>query len=288
MEAEQPPVVEEQPTEDTPAEDAPAETEAPAEEMQPADEPAEIDVVADGLYLAFHGNDGDAIDFAYAVSLSSLLTDPARGELPMAIKVNPYWIDLFPTLYAWHTEQAGGPIDLVVSMNDGGAGNTAEGEAGWRRQLAHYLDHANGSLRIANYFGPFDAGRGRVMGSFADLGINHVFRAYQGFRGQPMRWATRNGCVHSNMVGTANATPVETAEQVRQAVAQVPAGEPAFVLVRLGVDPDRDLNARRGSYAFTMAQEVIDALEAEPPVGRTIHLVPIRDLAHAAGQHASP
>ncbi len=250
--------------------------------FEPAPEAKALDVDPNGVYITFNGNDGDAIDFNIYIQYKNLLHDPAAKQgVPMAWKVNPYFIDLFPTWYAWHTRQYRDTVDLTISFNDGGCPKDPEGYVEWLRQLKHYIANSNGSLRIMNYFGPFrirNCTRGIMKDVSQQTDLLYIFRAYQGF-GKPPAWFVANDTVFSNQVGGAGQTPQSLADEIAKHINAAPAGRPIFFMARLGVDHERDLNARRGTIPFTMAKEIMDVLKADPSVKRKLYFVPPRDLA---------
>lgn len=247
--------------------------------------PAEsLAIDPNAAYISFSGNDGDAIDFNLYPQYKNLKNDPARNEVPMSWKINPYFIDLFPTWFAWHTKNIPAEADLCISFNDGGAPKDEAGKNGWLNQLAHYTKNSNGSLKHMNYFGPFSAASCRygVMKDIAEhTDIRYVFRAYQSFN-TPPEWAVENGTIYSSIVGGSGDTPAELAEELAHWINETPREQPVFIMARIGVDPSNDRNARRGTVPFTMAMEVISHLEKNDTGGRPIRYLAPRDLAETA------
>jgi len=231
-------------------------------------------------YISFSGNDGDAIDFGLYVGAKNLANDPMAGHVPMSWKINPVFIDLFPTLYAWHTHQYPETVQLAASLNDGGAPHGEEGFAEWCQMFRHWIDHSNSSLRHFVYLGSYGVAL-NVEKFFASTGGHYTYRGYDSRPGfGRTQWKRLDGMVLSNLVGQAFHNPQQTAAEARKSITQFDTeGQPVFIMIRLGIDNSRHLNARRGTIPFTMAHEVQEALSADPNIQRKLIYLSPADLA---------
>jgi hypothetical protein len=254
----------------------------------PAREPKVLEIDPNGVYVAFHGNDGDTLDWTPDVLPKNLALDPAVPEVPMGWKVQPYLIDLSPPIHAWFTQQqAKHPnIDLVASLNNGGAAHGDEAGRRWAELYANYLEAGNGSMRAMTYFGP-DIGQVAPAPPHMDRlapPIDYVQRGYQSF---PDNSPYGIGLIEveslpftSFTVGSAFGTPEDLADLVVKVAAERPAGEPSFIVARLGYDVEADINVRRGLFPAKQSKRAMDALRNHPDLdGRTVYFVPLRDLA---------
>jgi len=247
-----------------------------AVEFRPAEPAKALPIKPGALYLAFHGNDGDAIDFNFYPTTKNLRNDPHAGEIPMGVKVNPYMIDLFPTLYAWYTELYSESTDLIPSMNNGGPSRTEAGREYWRAVSKDYFERANNSFQIGHFFGQVEGG---APAKVDDFPMFYYFIGYQN-REPDMIWIYEDGMLRSNMIGSAYSSAEGLAKLIsRTAKVDFEADEPAFILGRLGSDPQRKINVRRGTLPYSMAKWTVDALKAEPGFDREIILCRPSDLA---------
>ncbi len=121
--------------------------------FRPADEPQPLPIEADTAYISWgHEADGDAIDFVEGVSFKNLLNDPATGQVPMGWRVNPVFIDLYPTLVEWYSKFHPEQIDIVSSMNDCSHPYPKFALPPWQAMYAHYMNNSNGLYRVMNHF----------------------------------------------------------------------------------------------------------------------------------------
>ncbi len=214
-----------------------------------------------GLYLAWEiEDDGDGFDVLSLSMYSRLRCDAAFGKIPGGVRVNPYLIDLFPSLFGWF---AGRPqTDVIASMNDGGASLTKGGQAGWVRTYRHYLDHSNGSIGIVNFFGiyrqPF----------LLELEIPFIIAGYLGEPKGPewQVWDNRARTVHTTILGSgSNQRGID--ETLANAWSGLKDdGRPAFFLCR-------------SKESAVRVKERMEQLLASPPAGRKVYWLTPGDLA---------
>ena len=154
------------------------------------------------------------------IQYKNFRNDPNPDNIPFLVKFNPYFIDLFPTFYAWLTNFQRDNIDLVSSMNDGGASYTDAGKEGWNRQFANYWNNNNGSWRMIHFFGVIPP-RVYNKGTWANLASyepDYIFIGYQQNHDKPdSRWIHNGRTALSNLIGYAGEPPCSTAVRVRDA-----------------------------------------------------------------------
>ena len=166
----------------------------------------------------------------------------------------------------------------MPSMNDGGASNTKEGQAGWRQQYLQYFNQCNGAMQTICVLGPLTAGG--MASHIRDFPVIYSVHGYQGSIGKAeMKWRLDGNTVRSNMIGPAGADNAETLRLVRGAMQKSKPGEPVFLIVRLGLGTNSQFNTRRGILQAAMAHQIMEALKKDPTINRQLHFVPPRDLA---------
>lgn len=123
------------------------------EDFRRSDEPQPLPIDNDAAYISWgHECDGDAIDFVVGVGFKNLLNDPASGKVPLGWRVNPVFIDLYPTLFEWYTKFHPDMVDVVSSLNDCSHPYPKFAQPAWRAMYKHYMDSSNGSIRVINHF----------------------------------------------------------------------------------------------------------------------------------------
>ncbi|MFZ5830657.1 MAG: hypothetical protein ACOY3P_11245 [Planctomycetota bacterium] len=252
-----------------------------AAEFQPAPKPKAQAIDADAVYISFHANDGDAIDWVY-LAYKNLRNDPASGNVPMAWKINPYFIDLFPTLTAWFSRQHPEQIDLMFSMNDGGGPPAGPGREHWEKAYRSHFVRSEGAVQTALYFGPVKPAWPVTF--FGDAGALYVVRGYQGRPDDnATQWLLVDGTVTSDSTGMAGEGPEGLYRRIKDAIARSTSGQPQFIMGRLGIwnkpGAPEPYNTRRGIFPASAAKVTIDLLESDPAIGRRLVFLPPRDLA---------
>jgi hypothetical protein len=241
-------------------------------------EPAALTLDPNGVYLSFNGPDGDALDFLPYIGFKGMKQDPNVGTIPLGWRVNPYFIDLFPTLFAYFATRDPVHIDIVGSMNDGGASLTAEGKAAWQRDYLHYIRAAGGHLRVINFFGGmYSTKKPELIGLGAILLIT-------GYQGEPEKfvpeWVLSDRTLFSNQIGLRGGPKVplpggkqsqDTLRYLRETIKLGRRDTPLFIMARLP--------SEAGAHAFSIVSWITDELRKDVPQGRKVFLVPPRDLA---------
>jgi hypothetical protein len=244
-------------------------------DFQPAPTPQASAIDNNGLYISFNAADGDGLSWNF-VQYKAMRTasDPYVNSVPMGYRVCPYLIDLFPTMFEWFTKQYRGNNDIVPSPWDGGFPSQPEGRAAGTAMHEHYINTCNGAIQIWNTFHDFAHAAPDDYHSYtSSLDMHSVILGYDGAEGgDVLRWDIRDGRVYCNMVGRHRDTTSETVTKIKNALAvDAVAGEPAFVMVRS--------NTEAGYHAWTHAKEILDLLEADPEITRTIYPLTPRDQA---------
>lgn len=242
-------------------------------------EPKVLDKDPNGVYLSFNGPDGDALDFLAYIGFKGMLQDPKTGEVPMGWRVNPYFIDLFPTLFNWFASQDPETIDLLGSMNNGGSSYTEAGEDGWMATYQNYIANSAGNLRHINYLGGmYSAAKREILGLDIDLCVTGYQGDYDMFDPE---FKITNNTLFTNQIGRRGHPKVplpggeeaqETTEYLRKTIEkQAVDGEPLFIMARLP--------SECGSHAFSIVAGILEDLKTDTPKGRTVYLIPPRDFA---------
>jgi hypothetical protein len=251
-----------------------------AARFHPAPRPAARPIDNSAVYLSFHGNDGDAIDWCL-LAYKNLRSDPEAGKVPMAWKINPHFVDLFPTLVAWFSCQHPDVIDVMFSMNDGGAPAAGAGRKYWEVMYARYFQQVDGSVQTACYLSPLKSSWSATF--FAQAGATYVLCGYQGnANNNATQWLV-DGAVASNATGMGSEGPEELYERIKDAVVRSKSGEPLFIMARLGIweeqDANEPYNTRRGILPASAARVTMDLLAGDKTIGRKLVFLPPRDLA---------
>jgi len=246
----------------------------------PADEPRVLPIDPNGIYLAWNGPDGDNINFAFTFNYPAMRNDPLTGDVPVGWRFNPYIMDLFPTLFAWYTEQGPDTIDLVTSPNDGGDPQGAEGRAYWKKTYLNYVSNSNGAVHVANFMGQFPNDHFHdIMGD--DGPFDLVINGYHGLNDYEEKWLIRDNAydtVYVNQIGFRGPKPsrpghflVDNTYNHLLGVFEnrIREGEPYFVMGRLP--------SEAGINGFTIIRYLTERLQRAVP--RTIYLVRPSDLA---------
>ncbi|MGC1481974.1 MAG: hypothetical protein WA771_15855 [Chthoniobacterales bacterium] len=244
-----------------------------------APEPKALELDPNGVYLSFNGPDGDALDFLAYIGFKGMYQDEKVGEAPVGWRVNPYFIDLFPTLYGFFSTRDPETIDIVGSMNDGGSSYTAAGQKGWTEQYRNYLDNSNGSMRLMNFLGGmYSATKPEILA----LEFDFVITGYQGETDKfEPEFKITDETLFSNQVGLRGHAKVskpggpeseDTLKYIRSAIEQESVdGEPFFIMGRLP--------SECGAHAFSILSWIGEELEKDMPKGRKLYFIPPRDLA---------
>ncbi|RMD83414.1 MAG: hypothetical protein D6820_02345 [Lentisphaerae bacterium] len=204
--------------------------------------PAEGDIL-----LAWEtANDGDALDVLSMRMFGELRLDDMAGEFPCSFRVNPYLLDLFPTLYRWYTQLGGRNSHIVASLNDGGASYTEAGQRQWTANYQRLLAAANGSIDAVNFFG---------VGEFPFLEPLNVSLIITGYMGQPeaSRWHLYQNQARTVWCTITGALKEEAIyDAVRKVVAERQEG-PLFLLARTKLGP-----AGAAEYTRSLVREFGD------------------------------
>jgi HEAT repeat protein len=251
----------------------------------PADPPKVLEIDPNGIYLAWNGPDGDNINFGFHFNYPAMRRDPMTGQVPVAWRFNPYIIDLFPTLFAWYTQQGPGTIDLTSSLNDGGDPKTPEGRAYWIETYTHYLEASNGAIQVANFMGQFPNEHFHAM--MGHVPLKAVVNGYHGVGERDSKLLLRDNearTLYTNQIGFRGPKPSSIGHRftgnavidLRQTIENdAVAGEPYFVVGRLP--------SECGLNGFSIAHHLTKRLQAQ--TDRTIYLVRVSDLAATLKAH---
>lgn len=244
--------------------------------------PKALPIDPNGAYIAFNGPDGDAMDFCLFFGYLGMRNDPALGKVPVGLRINPYAMDLFPSIVEWYTKINPDLVDVIPSMNDGGFPLTDPGADYWNRTYDHYIQSANGNFQVLHFLGTYpDNNFYRMTKEFPAI------MAICGYQGGDEKthsnWLVRDNdarTVYVDLIGrrgekyaeVGDASDSVNYELVRQGLTD-PADRdrPLFMMVRFA--------SESGMNAFTLVQATMDRLNADPSVKRTLYFVPPRDLA---------
>lgn len=242
-------------------------------DFEPAPEPVAHPVDPNGVYISWRGVDGDALVISSYTGYKGMRSDPDMGKVPFGMRVSPYLIDLFPSLYGWYTElQADGSISLLGCMNDGNSSNTAAGQARWREDYQQYVDVSNGSLKLLNHFAEIGGpAHDQLHGLIEGVGFEYASLGYMGLYGNyKTQWDIRDGIVYSNMLGWPTDNGQTGYARVRGAIrTEAVPGEPLFVAARIGEGFGRNV-AR-------MATEATRLLEEDASITRNLYFINTAD-----------
>lgn len=219
-----------------------------------------------GIYITWFGVDVDAIDFAL-LTYKALRNDPAGGQAPLLIKMNPYLADWFPTLFKWFTEYHPEQMDFFYAPY--GDGPPPKGTP-TTDHCAHYVANTNGAF-----------GSHEVMESGLPL-----FEMMGGYMGEPERfkvdWGLNKGTVWGSKLGGIRFGPKnphpydpDTDELVRYVKSSIllygEAGKPYFMIGRIP--------SESGVDGFGILKAAQDRLTSDPEIERPLYFVRPFDLA---------
>ena len=279
---------------------------------------------SNSVFITFSGNDGDAIDFGLYCATKNFVNDPHAGQIPMSWKINPIYIDLFPSWYRFHLGRYEN-VEIAGSFNDGGCPSgkrlpperQAAAIAGWEQLYGGLIKNSAGSMRQFCVLGRYCGGTSRTVRFLHNQGADYVYRGYDGktgnYNGRTRMALVGQETVVSNLVGLAPSGPEDAYRQIKRSLGEFNRpNRPMFLMVRLGVTwvenndqqavenlldvskqsgvrrPNRSLylNARRGILPFTMAKSIMNLLEQDQSIQRKITYVNPRDFAATYRQWA--
>ncbi len=192
-------------------------------------------VEKNACYIAWElHDDGDALDVVAQSMYSMLRCDPNFGKVAGGVRVNPYLIDLFPTMFAWYAARPN--TEIIASMNDGGASYTKAGQQNWAKNYRCYIDQSNGAIGIVNFFGivkqPF----------LAQLNIPFIIAGYLG-SSEPSRWSLFGNPVHTvhcTILGPGDNDKKSFCDNLGSTIEElINETQPLFLLCRAKVTPAR-------------------------------------------------
>ncbi|HYW79161.1 MAG TPA: hypothetical protein VE890_06260, partial [Thermoguttaceae bacterium] len=219
-----------------------------------------------GVYITWYGVDVDAIDFAL-LTYKALRYDPAAGQAPLLIKMNPYLADWFPTLFQWFTEYHPDQVDFFYAPY--GDGPPPKGPP-TTDHCAHYIANSNGAF-----------GSHQVMESGFP-----VIEMMGGYMGEPERfkadWGLNKGTVWGSKLGGMRFGPKnprpwdpDTDELVRYVKTSIQRysepGKPYFLIGRIP--------SESGVDGFGILATAQDRLASDPEIRRPLYFVRPFDLA---------
>ncbi|MGC1481653.1 MAG: hypothetical protein WA771_14230 [Chthoniobacterales bacterium] len=241
----------------------------------PAPEPEVLDVDPDGIYIAWNTIDGDANDIAL-MTIKGLAADPARGEVKMGVRYNPFFIDLNPLLIRWLTELSPENIDLIPSPHDGGIPGPAEAAQGYKRDYEYAHRAGNEQFQVYNFFGDVPGPEGDQWHELMK-GLNPLLciRGYQGGKGDEsvMKWQLVDDTLYSSQIGWGRWVPEDFVGAFRKSILEKKPGEPLFLIFKSPCE--------FGVRAWTMIKDYQQTLLDDPElqdVGNLNFVLP-RDLA---------
>jgi hypothetical protein len=243
-----------------------------------AKEPVAWKLDPNGVYLSFNGPDGDALDFLAYIGFKGMKQDPKVGTVPLGWRVNPYFIDLFPTMFGYFATRDPEHIDMVGSMNDGGSSETPDGQAAWKRNYRNYISNVGGHLRVINFLGGmYSTKKPELLG----LGAHYLITGYQGTKEDFVpQWVLADRTLFSSQIGLRGGPKVplpggkesqDTLRYLRETIKLGRPNTPLLIMARLP--------SEAGAHAFSIVSWLADELRKDVPQGRKVYLVPPRDLA---------
>ena len=269
--------------------------------FRPPEPPKVLPIDANVAYISFNAPDGDSIDWMTHLVFANLRNDPARGKIPIAIRITPALIDISPTLYAWYTRQYPELLDLIFCMYDGGKPATQDGVDYWRDSHIHYLENCNGSLIGVNTFGGSISSTVQAFHSIIgkNIRMHYGIFKYQGDVGNSKMsyFVMDNYNVYSDQLGhnspAKGYTPRTTADYFKDAINNSKPGAPCVLIAKITDDNDpvypewahprsKVVFAHEGHFMQTTGEKIYKMLldyQEKGMIKRTIKLVPARDLA---------
>lgn len=246
-------------------------------QFRPAPEPKAHPIDPKGVYIAWLGPDGDAIDWLPTVMYKNMRNDPAIQHVPLGYRVNPVIMDLFPTLFEWFTKQYPENMELVMIYNDGGMPGTEAGQLAWGRSIQHYVANSAGAYTSYNLFGS-SAQWTELFGNVLKepSGIQFVPRGYHGGKGEnDPQFEIKDGVVFAKLVGWRGYSDNELFAELAQSIKQGKQSEQPFFLMA-------KMNDECGVNTFTKTEEVMDILLRHGPFLKgdyNFYFMTPRDLA---------
>ncbi|RMD84171.1 MAG: hypothetical protein D6820_01430, partial [Lentisphaerae bacterium] len=155
-------------------------------EFHPAPSPQSVEIRPDGIYLAWvpagNGADADALDFGPYLTYPSCRFDSKVGAVPLGLRINPYYMDLFPSLWAWFTRLHPQTTDLVAAWDDAWIPKTRAGQTAFAQAVKHHIEHANHSIQVLNIFNFhfFEHYTDIVHETLGHLEPHYIIRGYDG------------------------------------------------------------------------------------------------------------
>ena len=225
-----------------------------------------LEIDPDGVYITWYGVDIDAIDFSLLV-YKSLRNDPAGGKAPLLIKMNPYFIDWFPTYFEWLTKLHPDQLDLFYApYGDGPPAEPTRPTA-----CAHYVANSNGAfgsdqVNPETHLPVFEL-MGGYTGEMGDYTSTWRFN-------KDTVWASKLGGMR---LGPKNPHPYDpdVDEIVRYVKTSIlnyaEPGKPYFIVGRIP--------SECGIDGFSLLVEAQNRLNADPDIVRSLHFVRPLDAA---------
>lgn len=231
-----------------------------------------VAIKPDGIYLGWNTVDGDAHDINF-MAIKGFSQDKQFGAVPFGLRLNPYWVDLFPSALAWFGKLATGQVDIIGSMHDGGMPSDADDA--YRAHYAHALEKSNGMIRIVNFFGdvPGDSSD-KFHSAMRGLPIDYVINGYWGTEDNSMHWKLLDDRLYSTQVVRFRHGEELVYEHLAAAIKRKKPGEPIFIMAK---SP-----SEFGIRVWTMIVRMNERLAADPEISALGKLHVLRPLDLAA------
>jgi len=236
--------------------------------------PASYPVANNDAYVAFYFSEGDNLKADIGYHLESYAQSIVNGQVPIAYTANPVFLDIFPTLLQYRSNNTqNGAIELMADYNDGMSPTVAAAQAPYISNLKHYLDNTNGLFQSLSILGRASGGQQEydiidaVDPLLTKLGYTGAYN------GNTVTFQMRNNnfsVVTTPSGATGNIDAAEIEQAVRAVVDNTPPGQPAFVLVCAGDGV--------GRHALVKARDAMFNLQ-QNPLGRNYRFVKPSEMA---------
>jgi hypothetical protein len=238
--------------------------------IRPAKAPtAAASIDPNGLYVSFQTTDGDAVNFSAKWLYNTMHRESAYvGQVPVGLTINPHYLDFFPQLLKWYSNQHhNDAVEVVAHYHDGNFPGTAAGQAAYTSRA---LDYKNNTNNLFNGAAIFNIPQADALPFYwQEIG-------YQGGTdGNDVSWnLTNNGqTARTNLTGTTQggATSQEMYNAAKYVSDRTQVGQPAFMIVAGGAGFSIDI--------FQRIAGAKNLLNASPPGGRTVYFMRPSDVA---------